>query len=93
MAVTYAGGGFGGGQNSFFGNFGARGDFAASLFWDIRNLGFTDLAIMPPPEGREREAADLDLVRVQAQVAADVVAAYEARAAASGADRPRRARP
>ncbi|MFI5456672.1 MAG: TolC family protein, partial [Isosphaerales bacterium] len=42
LAVSYAGGGFGGGQGSFFGNFGARGDVAASLFWELQNLGFGD---------------------------------------------------
>src|SRR5262249_47276520 len=42
LAVTYAGGGFGGGTGSFFGNFSSRGDFAASLFWDLRGLGLTD---------------------------------------------------
>ena len=45
VAGSYEGGGFGGGQGAFFGNFGARGDFQVGLFWDIRNLGFTDLAI------------------------------------------------
>ena len=82
VAASYEGGGFGGGQASFFGNFGARGDFEGSLFWDIRNLGFTDLAICRRRKA-ENQAADIDVVRVQAQVAADVVAAYEARAAAS----------
>jgi len=82
VAVTYAGGGFGGGKDAFFGNFGARGDFAASLFWDLRNLGFTDLAIYHRRQA-ENHAADYDLIRVQAQVAADVVASFEARAAAS----------
>jgi outer membrane protein TolC len=82
VSGTYAGGGFGGGKDAFFGNFGPRGDFAASLFWDLRNLGFTDLAICHRRRAENR-AADADLIRVQAQVAADVVAAYEARAAAS----------
>jgi outer membrane protein TolC len=82
VAATYAGGGFGGGKGGFFGDFGPRGDFATSLFWDIRNLGFTDLAICNRRKAENR-IAGADLVRVQAQVAADVVAAYEARAAAS----------
>ncbi len=82
VALTYAGGGFGGGPNSFFGNFGGRGEMAASLFWDIRNLGFTDLAICHRRKA-ENQAASLDVVRVQAQVASDVVGNYEARAAAS----------
>ncbi len=83
LAVTYSGGGFGGGQDAFFGNFGARGDVAASLFWDVRNLYFTDRAIIHRRKA-EREAADIDLVRVHARVVAEVVASCEARAAASG---------
>jgi outer membrane protein TolC len=82
LAATYAGGGFGGGKGGFFGDFGPRGDFAASLFWDIRNLGFTDLAICHRRKAENR-AADADLIRVQAQVASDVISAYEQRAAAS----------
>src|SRR5262249_37328440 len=46
LAVSYVGGGFGGGQNAFFGNFGTRGDGTASLFWEPQNLGFGDRAIM-----------------------------------------------
>lgn len=80
LAVTVAGGGFGGGPGSFFGNFGSRNDAAVSLFWDLRNLGFTDQALMRRAEA-QRRIANIDFVRVQAQVAADVVAAYEARAA------------
>jgi outer membrane protein TolC len=91
LAVTYAGGGFGGGQNTFFGNFNTRGDFAASLFWDLRGFGVIDRGVMRRREA-ERRTADLDLVRVEAQVANDVVAAHEARAAASAQmDEARRA--
>lgn len=81
VGLTYAGGGFGGGRNGFFGDFGGRGDAAASLFWELRNLGFTDRAIA---RRRAAESADanIDLVRVQAQVAADVVASREAQVAA-----------
>jgi outer membrane protein TolC len=84
IAVSYAGGGFGGGNNAFFGNFGARGDAAASLFWELQNLGLADRAIANR-RASEHHIADVELVRVQARIAADVVAAYEARAAASGA--------
>jgi outer membrane protein TolC len=82
LAVAYAGGGFGGGAGSFFGDFSSRGDAAASLFWDLRNLGFTDCAIMRR-RAAEHEVANLEKIRAQAQVAADVVAAYETRQAAS----------
>ena len=82
VALSYAGGGFGGGPGSFFGNFSTRGDFAASLFWDLRGLGLVDRGVIRGAEA-QRRTADLDLVRVQAQVANDVVAAYKARAAAA----------
>ncbi len=36
MAFSYSGGGFGGGQNAFFGNFGTRGDATVSLFWELQ---------------------------------------------------------
>ncbi len=82
VAFDYAGGGFGGGAGAFFGNFGSRGDAAASLFWDLRNLGFTDVAIMHR-RAAEREVASLEKIRTQTRVAADVVSSYETRQAAS----------
>jgi outer membrane protein TolC len=82
VALTYAGGGFGGGAGPFFGNFGTRGDAAASLFWDLRNLGFTDVAIMRR-RAAEHETANLEKIRTQTRVAADVVASYETRQAAA----------
>lgn len=82
LAVSYSGAGFGGGQNSTLGNFGGRSDFAASLFWELRGLGVNDLAAVRR-RAAEKNTADIDLTRVQAQVASDVVASFEARAAAS----------
>jgi outer membrane protein TolC len=82
LAVTYSGGGFGGGSNAFFGNFGPRGDAEASLFWELRNLGFTDRAIMRR-RSVEHETVNLEKIRTQARVAAEVVASYETRQAAS----------
>jgi outer membrane protein TolC len=82
LALSTDGGGFGGGQNAFFGNFGPRGDTAASLFWELQNLGFTDRAIYRRRRAENR-AAELELLQVETQVAADVVQAYEARLAAS----------
>ena len=82
--MTYSGGGFGGGQNAFFGNFNTRGDFAASLFWELRGLGLADRGFVRSAEA-QRQTADIDLVRVQAQVANDVVASYKARVAAAEA--------
>jgi len=82
LAFSYAGGGFGGGQNSFFGNFGSRGDATVSLFWELQNLGFTDRAIARRSQA-DRETAALRLIKVENQVAADVTTAYKSRLAAS----------
>lgn len=82
LALSYSGAGFGGGQNANLGNFGGRSDLAASLFWDLRGLGVIDRA-MVRRRSADKATAGIDLARVQAQVAADVVSAAEARAAAS----------
>jgi len=81
LAFSYAGGGFGGGTNAFFGNFGSRGDAAVSLFWELQNLGFTDRALARKTAAQQ-QAAVIELLKVQNQVAADVVSAYKNRVAA-----------
>ena len=82
VALTYSGGGFGGGVNGFFGNFGARSDAAVNLFWELNHLGLGDRAVM---HGRaaEQRVALLQLVKTQDRVAADVVSAYKQRIASS----------
>jgi outer membrane protein TolC len=84
LAVTYSGGGFGGGQNGSFGNFNTRGDAAVSLFWELRGLGLADRGHIRRAQA-DRNTADIDVTRVQAQVANDVVASYKARLAAAEA--------
>jgi outer membrane protein TolC len=81
LAVSYSGAAFGGGINSV-GNLGGRNDFSASLFWDLRGFGLIDVAAVRR-RSADKNTADIDLRRVQAQVANDVVASSEARAAAS----------
>ncbi len=82
LAFSYAGGGFGGGQGAFFGDFGARGDVAASLFWELQNLGFGDVAIMRRRRF-ENEEARLQKLKVAARVGAEVAAAFETKQAAA----------
>jgi outer membrane protein TolC len=82
LAFSYSGGGFGGGRNAFFGDFGSRGDATVSLFWELQNLGFADRAIVRRSQA-ENQAAALTLLKVENQVAAEVVAAYKARVAAA----------
>jgi outer membrane protein TolC len=81
LAFSYAGGGFGGGQYSFFGNFGSRGDATVSLYWELQNLGFSDYAIAKRSLADQKIAA-LKLIKVENQVAADVTTAYKSRLAA-----------
>ena len=80
--MTYAGGGLGGGANAFFGNFGPRGDAEVGLFWELQNLGFTDVAIMRR-RAAELEISNLEKNRTLTQVGADVVASFETRLAAA----------
>jgi outer membrane protein TolC len=79
---TYAGGGMGGGANAFFGNFGPRGDAEVGLYWELQNLGFTDVALMRR-RAAELEISSLEKTRTQTQVGADIVAAFETRLAAA----------
>jgi outer membrane protein TolC len=80
--ATYAGGGLGGGANAFFGNFGPRGDAEVGLYWELQNLGFTDVATMRRRKA-ELEISTLEQTRTLAQVGADVTAAFETRLAAA----------
>jgi len=80
--MTYAGGGLGGGANAFFGNFGPRGDAEVGLFWELQSLGFTDVAIMRR-RAAELGITNLEKIRTQTRVGADIAAAFETRLAAA----------
>ena len=74
LEASYLAGTFGGGIDSQMANFGGRGDGAVSATWELKNLGFGNVAI-----ARERQAqltgANAKIVEIQAQVSAEVVAA------------------
>jgi outer membrane protein TolC len=76
VGATYAGGGEGGGKGPFFGNFGARGDFIVTMFWEVQHLGFGDRAVMRR-NAADRRLAELEFAKVGARVAADVASAHE----------------
>ena len=82
LALRYSGGGFGGGVNSFFGNFNGRSDADVNLYWEVQNLGFADRAIAKQ-RGAQQRVANLELMKVQDRVASEVVRAEKARIAAS----------
>ena len=62
--------------------FRSRGDATVSLYWELQNLGFADRAIARRSQA-DHEVAALRLLKVENQVAAEVVAAYKARVAAA----------
>jgi outer membrane protein TolC len=72
---TLAGGLYGGGPNSFMGNFSARSDFDLQFLWELQNLGFGNRARVNERRG-EHEISILELFRLQDQVAADVVQTF-----------------
>lgn len=82
LALQYAGGGFGGGVNSFFGNFGARSDAAVNLYWEVQNLGMADRAIARNRASQQRSAL-LEQMKIQDRVASEVVRADKSLIAAT----------
>lgn len=82
LAFRYSGGGFGGGQNGFFGDFNSRSDADVNLYWEIQNLGFADRAIARQRAAQQR-TANLELLKTQDRVASEVVGAEKGRIAAS----------
>ena len=82
LAFRYSGGGFGGGANSFFGDFNGRSDADVNLYWEVQNLGFADRAIAKQRAAQQR-TANLELLKVQDRIAAEVVRAEKERIASS----------
>lgn len=74
VQVGVSAGGFGGGEGSFFGNFGGRTDFDALLVGELRNLGFGNMALQ-----RERTSQHLQ-AHLSAEQIRDTIASQIARA-------------
>src|SRR5262249_28785995 len=70
----YTAGLFGGGLRDQMSNFAGRGDGLAQATWELRNLGFADVARARVRRSQVNES-NLHVVEVQAQVAAEVTAA------------------
>lgn len=78
--VAYTGGGYGGGRNSFIGDYSGRGDGEASLVWNFDNLGFGNAALIREQRSLVTQAG-YRILQVQAQVGREVSqAAKSARA-------------
>jgi outer membrane protein TolC len=75
LFLGYAGAGFGGGSNGFFGDFGGRGDFDALAVWEVKNFGLGNRALRQERESQHRQA-HLQYEWVRDQIAAEVSQAY-----------------
>ncbi|MBL8792417.1 MAG: TolC family protein [Planctomycetia bacterium] len=77
LQLAVSGGGFGGGQNGFFGDFGPRSDVAVGAVWRLNQFGVGDAAVI-----RERAAQYAQAIfqrhTVEAAVAAQVVQQFGA---------------
>jgi outer membrane protein TolC len=70
-----AGGVFGGGKNSYMGNFDTRFSVDLQAVWEFQNLGIGNQALVREREAESRQAL-LQLTRTQEVVAAEVVQAH-----------------
>lgn len=66
---------FGGGLNGNMSNFSARGDFDVQMIWELKNFGLGNRALVRARES-QRDVAQLELLRVQDRVMAEVVQSH-----------------
>lgn len=75
VRLNYAAGGFGGGTNSFFGEFDGRHDVDVSLQWQLENLGLGNAAQTREAQSRYSQTA-LHQNALATRVSREVVAAF-----------------
>jgi outer membrane protein TolC len=75
ISLSYDAGGFGGGPNSFFGEFSGRQDLDVSLQWTLDNFGLGNAARTREAHSRYSQAA-LQQNALGARVAREVVSAF-----------------
>lgn len=76
LVLQYQAGGFGGGPGAFFGNFSDREDLTAGAVWELRNLGFGNLAEQRQRQG-EWNQSQMRALRTADVVASEVVQAHQ----------------
>jgi outer membrane protein TolC len=75
LQVGLSAGGFGGGPNSFFGNFDGRTDLDSLVVWELKGLGFGNRARERERSSQQVQAA-LSAEQIRDTVAAEIVRAY-----------------
>jgi outer membrane protein TolC len=76
LRLTYSGGVFGGGPDGIVDNFGGRGDFSATLSWQLSGLGFGDRARVQERRSLYAQAV-FQQDSLEARVAEEVVSAQQ----------------
>ncbi|MGE3805080.1 MAG: TolC family protein [Gemmataceae bacterium] len=75
VQIGVSGGGFGGGRNSFIGNYDGRSDFDALLVWDVRGLGFGNRALRRERQSQNMQA-NLAAEQIRDLIAAEISSSY-----------------
>jgi outer membrane protein TolC len=75
LRLSYGAGGFGGGVNEFFGDFDGRGDFAATIVWQLQNFGLGNQAMIRERHSQFSQAA-FRQASIEARVASQVVSTF-----------------
>lgn len=84
VQIDYLAGTFGGGRNSYIGDFSGRGDLGAQAYWELRNFGFGNAAQVRE-RAADRDSTILQGVEIEARVRAEVTEALRVSQARSQA--------
>lgn len=75
LGLGLSAGGFGGGANSFFGDFDGRSDFSALAVWQLRSFGLGDAVRVRERQSQYNQAV-FQQNTIEAMVASEVVSAF-----------------
>ncbi|MEX0675899.1 MAG: TolC family protein [Pirellulales bacterium] len=75
LQVGFSAGGFGGGVDDFFGDFAGRTDFDALAVWELRGLGFGNVALVRERRSQFQQAR-ITREEVRNTIAAEIVRSY-----------------
>jgi outer membrane protein TolC len=75
LRLSYAAGGFGGGINDFFGDFGGRGDASMTAVWQLQNFGLGNRALIQERRSQYAQST-FRQASIEARVASQVVSSF-----------------
>ena len=75
LQLGFSAGGFGGGRDDFFGDFAGRTDFDALAVWELRGMGFGNVALIRERRSQHQQA-QISREDVRNTIAAEIVRSY-----------------